>query len=195
LPSSSRNRPKEEYGRVADLLIGQSEPTVARRTLLMFLLLTSGGLAGCGGGGNSATASHPGASATSPAFTCPVSRRQVEAVYARVLFEDSTSTTTSCTFERYGEEGGSLSLGLGHGGPTAYRDAVGNVVAGQAVAGVGDEAIYSEGSTTLVARSGDLVLVLANNSLSGFDGAKDVASQSAARRAASIALAKVVLHR
>jgi hypothetical protein len=162
------------------------------------VLFAVGGVTGCTDDRDSAspqtggTTSSPTTIDASESFSCPVSRRQVEDVYQRIDFQDSTSSTTSCRFERFDGDG-ALVLAVEAGSAAAYRDAVEDLVDAETVDGVGDQAISSESRTRLVARSGDRVLTLENSSLDGFEGATDASSQSAARRTASIALARLAL--
>jgi predicted small secreted protein len=165
-----------------------------RRLLASSLVLACLGLAACSSGGgddgkaDAAAATTTAPSTPKPAFACPVTRAQVETAYPQVAFRDSTSGADSCTFVRF-DESGSLEVRLDLGGPSSYASSVAALTdaAPETVTGVGDEAVYSQAKTTLVARHGDDVLVLRNRDIDGFVGETD---QDKARHDASIALAQ-----
>jgi hypothetical protein len=162
------------------------------RRSVMSLFVAAVMLSACGGGGDggseAATVPTPTTTSVPAPFACPVTRAEVETAYPRIDFLDSTSSADRCTFTRF-DESGAVEVSLEGGGASFYASSVAELkdTAAESIAGVGDEAVYSESTTTLVARSGDDVLTLRNKSISGFVGEAD---QSRARHDATIALAK-----
>lgn len=159
---------------------------MSRWRLLMLLvpLVLFGACGGGDGGGDTAADESPDVAdgdggdiasedenTSKPDFECPVTKADVEEAYAPVKMQEPEVNDGSCTFVREDEIGSVVISVEAKDARAAYASMLATMPDAEKVDGVGDEAVYSEGRTSLLVRSGDKTLLVGAITMIGVGGA------------------------